>query len=95
MADEVFIVTILKSPATVYVQSSCEAKTYNAKAGIWSHSVPIGIGRQSFKVVCEGKTVNSLYRISRRDITNTYPYSIYNFNAYIGTLPAEASINRL
>ena len=62
---------------------------------MWSHSVPIGVGRQSFKVVRKGKTVDSLYRISRRDITDTYPYGIYNFNAYIGTLPAEASVDRL
>lgn len=95
MADEVFIVTILKSPATVYVQSGYEAETYDAKAGMWSHSVPMGVGRQSFKVVREGKTVDSLYGISRRDITNTCPCGIYNFNAYIGTLPAEASVNRL
>ncbi|KAJ5926375.1 Glycoside hydrolase family 71 [Penicillium verrucosum] len=60
-----------------------------------SYFIPIGIGRQSFKVIYDRKTVNSLYRINRRDITNTYPYSIYNFNAYIGTLPAEAFINRL
>ena len=95
MADEVFIVTMLKSPATVYVQSGCEAKTYNAKAGMWSHSVPIGIGRQNFKVVREGKTVDSLCGISRRDITDTCPCDIYNFNAYMGTLPAEASVDRL
>ena len=77
------------------MQSSCEAETYNTKAGMWSHSTPIGVGKQTFKVIRKGKTVNSLYRISRRDITDAYPCGIYNFNAYIGTLPAEPSVDRL
>ncbi|KAJ5454978.1 Glycoside hydrolasefamily 71 [Penicillium desertorum] len=95
LTDEVFIVTMLKTPATVHVQSGRESETYNAKAGIWSHSVPMGVGRQSFKIVREGKTVDPLSGTSWRDITNTCPYGIYNFNAYVGTLPAEASVDRL
>ncbi|KAF4768262.1 hypothetical protein HAV15_003002 [Penicillium sp. str.  len=95
MTDEVFIVTMLKTPATVHVQSGREAETYDAKPGMWSHSVPMGVGRQSFKVVRDGKTVDSLCGIGRRDITDTCPCGIYNFNAYVGTLPAEASVDRL
>ncbi|KAF4765862.1 hypothetical protein HAV15_003386 [Penicillium sp. str.  len=95
MTDEVFIVTMLKMPATLHVQSGCKAETYEAKAGVWSHSVPMGVGTQSFKVLRDGETVDSLCGTSLREITDTCPCGIYNFNAYVGTLPADASVDRL
>ncbi|CAG8947730.1 unnamed protein product [Penicillium salamii] len=95
MTDEVFIVTMLKMPAKVHVQSGCKAETYEAKAGVWSHSVPMGVGAQSFKVVRDGETIDSLCGTSLREITETCPCGIYNFNAYVGTLPADASVDRL
>jgi hypothetical protein len=95
MTDEVFIVTMLKMPATLHVQSGCNAETYEADAGVWSYSVPMGVGTQSFKVVRDGETVDSLCGTSLREITETCPCGIYNFNAYVGTLPADASVDRL
>jgi len=95
MADEVFIVTMLKEPATVQVQSGCNTEVYEANAGVWSHSVPMGVGAQSFKVTRGGETVDSLCGTSLRDITDTCPCGIYNFNAYVGTLPAEATVDQL
>jgi hypothetical protein len=95
MTDEVFIVTMLKEPATVQVQSGSITTSFEANAGVWSHSVPMGVGAQSFKVTRGGETVDSLCGTSLRDITDTCPCGIYNFNAYVGTLPAEATIDQL
>ncbi|CAG7971224.1 unnamed protein product [Penicillium salamii] len=95
MTDEVFIVTMLKMPAVIHVQSGCKTETYEAKAGVWSHSVPMGVGTQSFKVVRDGETIDSLCGTSLREITETCPCGIYNFNAYVGILPADASVDRL
>jgi hypothetical protein len=95
MADEVFLVTMLKEPATVEVQSGDISVTLEASPGVWSHSVPMGVGAQSFKVTRGGKTIDSLSGTSLRDITDTCPCGIYNFNAYVGTLPAEAAIDQL
>ncbi|CAG7931288.1 unnamed protein product [Penicillium olsonii] len=95
MADEVFIVTMLKEPATVEVQSGDHVETFEADAGVWSHSVPMGVGAQTFKVTRDDEPVDSLCGTSLRDITDTCPCGIYNFNAYVGTLPAEDFIDEL
>lgn len=95
MTDEVFIVTMLKEPATVEVQSGDKIETFEADAGVWSHSVPMGVGAQIFKVTRDDEPVESLCGTSLRDITDTCPCGIYNFNAYVGTLPAEDFIDEL
>ncbi|KAJ5959861.1 uncharacterized protein N7479_007011 [Penicillium vulpinum] len=95
MKDEVFIVTMLKLPATVKVKSGDKTETYIAPPGIWSHSVPMGVGPQKFKVSRGFFTVDALSGTSLRDVTDTCPCGIYNFNAYVGTLPAEDSVDRL
>ncbi|OJJ30162.1 hypothetical protein ASPWEDRAFT_701250 [Aspergillus wentii DTO 134E9] len=60
MNNRVFIVNMLQGPATVHVQSGHKSETYDARAGMWSHSVPMTFQKRSFKVVREKKTVNSL-----------------------------------
>lgn len=95
MTDEVFIVTMLKEPATVEVQSGDKTETFEAPPGVWSHSVPMGVGAQIFKVTRGEETVDSLSGTSLRDITDTCPCGIYNFNAYVGTLPAPETIDEL
>lgn len=95
MTDEVFIVTMLKEPATVEVQSGDKTETYEAPPGVWSHSVPMGVGAQVFKVTRGEETVESLSGTSLRDVTDTCPCGIYNFNAYVGTLPAPETIDEL
>jgi hypothetical protein len=54
----VFVVTMLETLPTVHVQSGRKPETYEARAGMWSHSVPVGVGRQSAKVVRGEKTVD-------------------------------------
>jgi hypothetical protein len=95
MKDEVFIVTMLKLPATVQVKSGDKTETFIAPPGIWSHSVPMGVGPQSFKVSRAFRTVQALSGTSLRDVVDTCACPIYNFNAYVGTLPAESYIDRL
>lgn len=93
MADEVFVVALLKSPADVQVQSGTESKTFQAPAGISAWSAPMAEGKQKFSISRASQTV--LSGASLRDITQTCDCGIYNFNAYVGVLPAPAKIDEL
>ncbi|CAG7948291.1 unnamed protein product [Penicillium nalgiovense] len=95
MKDEVFVVTMLKFPAMVRVHSGDNTETFIAPPGIWSHSVPMGVGAQSFKVIRGFRTVEALSGTSLKDVVDTCVCGIYNFNAYVGTLPAEACVDQL
>lgn len=93
MTDEIFIVALLKSPARVLVQSGDQLQVIQAPAGISAHSVPMGIGQQRFVITRGRQTV--LSGTSLKDIVNTCACGIYNFNAYVGTLPTPSTIDRL
>ena len=93
MADEVFVVTLLKEAAQVIVQSGSQSKSFQASAGVSAFSVPMGVGQQKFAVQRSGKTV--LSGVSAKDIVDTCICGIYNFNAYVGTLPAPTTISEL
>ncbi|KAI3177577.1 CAZyme family GH71 [Penicillium roqueforti] len=95
MKDEVFIVTMLKFPAKVRVRSGNNTETYIAPPGVWSHSVPMGVGAQSFKVTRGFQTVQALSGTSLKDVVDTCACGIYNFNAYVGTLPAADTVDKL
>ncbi|KAB8215973.1 glycosyl hydrolase family 71-domain-containing protein [Aspergillus novoparasiticus] len=95
MEDSVFLVTLLKEPVDVEVCSGSNTRTFQAPAGAHEWSVPMGLGVQSFKVRREGNIVEALSGVSQRDIVDKCPYGIYNFNAYVGTLPAEPEIDQL
>lgn len=93
MADEVFVVSLLKSPALVTVQSGDQSATFDAPAGTSAHQAPMGVGKQQFAVSRNGQ--NILSGTSLKDIVDTCICGIYNFNAYVGTLPAPTTIDRL
>ncbi|KAJ5172019.1 alpha-1-3-glucanase/mutanase [Penicillium capsulatum] len=94
MEDQVFVVALLKSPAKVVVQSGSESpKTFQAPAGVSAWSAPMGVGKQSFKVTRGESTV--LSGTSAKEIEDTCVRGIYNFNAYVGTLPAPTTVDRL
>ncbi|KAJ5174951.1 alpha-1-3-glucanase/mutanase [Penicillium canariense] len=94
MTDEVFVVALLKSPGRVTVQSGDQPpKTFEAPAGISAHRAPMGIGQQKFTVTRGGQTI--LSGTSLKNIVDTCICGIYNFNAYVGTLPPPATIDRL
>ncbi|KAJ5209354.1 CAZyme family GH71 [Penicillium cf. viridicatum] len=86
MADSVFVVSLLTSPATVQVNSGGTVYNYEAPAGASAKEAPMGVGSQSFAVVRDGQTI--LSGTSLKEIINGCVCGLYNFNAYVGTLPA-------
>ena len=90
MEDSVFVVALLTSPATVTIASgSNKPQAFDAPAGASSWQVGMGMGKQSFSLTRNGQTV--LSGDSLRDIASECVCGIYNFNAYVGTLPAGAA----
>ncbi|KAJ6517525.1 glycoside hydrolase family 71 protein [Mycena vitilis] len=85
MADNVFVVTLLTTAGTVVVNSGGTAYTYNAPAGASAFPVPFHVGSQSFMLNRSGRTV--MTATSLKQIQNTCPCGLYNFNAYVGTVP--------
>ncbi|KAL8881909.1 MAG: hypothetical protein Q9198_000984 [Flavoplaca austrocitrina] len=86
MSDSVFVVALLKEPATVEVSSGKSKKTFTAQAGANAWAAPMGVGKQTFSLIRGGNSV--LSGTSPRDISADCICGIYNFNAYVGTLPA-------
>jgi hypothetical protein len=93
MTDEVFVVSLLKSPATVQVTSGSSSKTFQAQAGASAFAAPMGVGKQQFSLLRNGQTVMS--DTSLKDIVDSCICGIYNFNAYVGTVPPEKTIDKL
>ncbi|KAM3515963.1 hypothetical protein MY11210_000503 [Beauveria gryllotalpidicola] len=85
MPDVVYVASFLKSPGTITVTSGGQARTENAPAGAHLFSVPAGVGRQTFGLSRGGATV--MQETSLMDISNVCPCGLYNFNAYVGTVP--------
>ncbi|KAH8904153.1 putative alpha-1,3-glucanase/mutanase [Coniochaeta sp. PMI_546] len=88
MQDSVFVVAMLTQPGTVTVASGNNIQSFNAPAGISSYTVDMGLGNQQFWLTRNGQAV--LSAVSLKDITNVCPCGIYNFNAYVGTVPDAA-----
>ncbi|EXU97735.1 alpha-1,3-glucanase (glycoside hydrolase family 71) domain protein [Metarhizium robertsii] len=86
MDDVVYVVSFLTQPGTITVQSGGQSKTKNAPSGAHIFTVPAGVGQQKFSLTRSGNTV--LSGTSLMDIANVCPCGIYNFNAYVGTLPS-------
>lgn len=89
MEDSVFVVSLLKSTGSIEVTSGKNTKTFNAPAGASSFKVDMGVGQQKFSLTRDSKQV--LSGTSLKDITETCPCGLYNFNAYVGTLPEGKS----
>ena len=86
MEDAVFVVALLKEAGQVTVNSGSNSKTFDAPAGASAYTVDIGVGVQKFGLVRGGQQV--LSATSLRNIVDTCPCGIYNFNAFVGTVPA-------
>ncbi|KAB8229064.1 hypothetical protein ETB97_001795 [Aspergillus alliaceus] len=93
MEDAVFVVALLKSPATIAVTSGNNSKTFEAQAGASAFTVPMGVGKQKFAATRDGKKF--MEDTSLKDIVNTCICGLYNFNPYVGTVPAESTIDKL
>ncbi|KAK3503464.1 glycosyl hydrolase family 71-domain-containing protein [Neurospora crassa] len=86
MEDAVFVVSLLKTAGQIKVTSGGNsAVTYRAPAGAYAQKVPMGVGKQRFELIRNGQSV--LSGTSPRDVSNTCPCGIYNFNAFVGQLP--------
>lgn len=89
LSDAVFVVTMLKTAGTVTAMSGNNVQSFNAPAGISAFQLDMQVGKQQFFLARDGKTVMSA--VSLKDITEVCPCGIYNFNAYVGTVPDEPS----
>ncbi|OJJ08185.1 hypothetical protein ASPVEDRAFT_878595 [Aspergillus versicolor CBS 583.65] len=85
MQDAVFVVTTLKEPATVTVNSGGNVEVFDAPAGASAFQVPMGVGSQAFSLSRNGRVIQS--DISLLPIIDGCICGIYNFNPYVGTLP--------
>jgi hypothetical protein len=85
MADSVFVVALLTSPGTVVVSSGPDTTTFSAPAGATAFEVPMRVGAQQFTLKRGSQTV--LSGRSLRDVSDVCPCGLYNFNAYVGTVP--------
>jgi len=92
MQDSIFIVSLLKTPGTISVTSGTGTPiNYSAPAGAFSSSVPMNLGSQSFSLLRNGQPVSNMTDTSLKQITDACNCGIYNFNAYVGTVPPAAS----
>jgi len=87
LADAVFVVALLTSPGTVLVNAGGNEYVFNAPAGSSAFSVPMMLGSQYFALKRNGAIV--LEGTSLREIKNECPCGIYNYNAYVGSLPPQ------
>ncbi|KAL9581760.1 MAG: hypothetical protein Q9212_003698 [Teloschistes hypoglaucus] len=86
MSDAIFVVALLQQAGTVKVSSGANSQTFNGQAGANVWAVNMGVGKQTFSLTRGGQTV--LSGSSLKDISANCICGIYNFNAYVGTLPA-------
>ena len=89
MQDAVFIVALLTSAGKVTVTSGSNTQAFNAAAGASAFQVPMAVGSQKFTLTRNGTTI--LSGTSLRDISSVCPCGIFNFNAYVGSVPAGFS----
>lgn len=89
MDDSVLVVSLLKEAGIVRINSGNNEQTFHAPAGAHAFAADMGIGKQSFALERGSETI--LQGTSLKDISNTCICGIYNFNAYVGLLPAGAS----
>ncbi|KAJ7065686.1 glycoside hydrolase family 71 protein [Mycena amicta] len=88
LSDDVFLVALLTAPGRVIVNSGGTAYAYDAPAGASAIAAPFHIGAQSFALSRNNAQV--LFATSLKPISNTCPCGLYNFNAYVGTVPPQA-----
>ncbi|TEY86550.1 hypothetical protein BOTCAL_0006g00300 [Botryotinia calthae] len=89
MQDSVFIVAMLTEPGVVTVMSGDNVQQFNAPAGASAYQVDMRVGKQQFFL--QRGTEIVLESVSRHDVTDVCICGIYNFNAYVGTVPDIAS----
>jgi hypothetical protein len=89
MADAVFVVALLTSPGTVSITSGSNSQSFEAPAGATAYQIDMQVGQQSFSL--KRGTTTVLSGASLKDVSAECICGIYNFNAFVGTLPAGTS----
>ncbi|KFY94806.1 hypothetical protein V500_03045 [Pseudogymnoascus sp. VKM F-4518 (FW-2643)] len=89
MQDSVFVVAFLTAPGTVTIISGENYQTFDAPAGASSFQVDMQVGIQSFALTRGSNVV--LSGSSLKDVSSICICGIYNFNAFVGTLPPGPS----
>ena len=89
MQDSVFVVALLTAPGTVTIISGGNYQTFDAPAGASSFQVDMQVGVQSFALTRGSDVV--LSGSSLKDVSSICICGIYNFNAFVGTLPPGPS----
>lgn len=85
MEDKVFVVTLLTEAGSLTMSAGNNSQTVEAPIGASKFSVDMSAGPVSFSLSRGGSNV--LEGTSGMEIQSTCPCGIYNFNAYVGTLP--------
>ncbi|KAF3935590.1 hypothetical protein ABW19_dt0203796 [Dactylella cylindrospora] len=84
--DNVYVTTLLTSPATLIVKSGGNAAvTKSVPAGVFTSNFTMGIGAQTFTLQRNGQ--NLLSGTGGLEIKNTC--ATYNFNPYVGSLSSN------
>ncbi|AEO61225.1 glycoside hydrolase family 71 protein [Thermothelomyces thermophilus ATCC 42464] len=86
LEDAVYVVTLLTEPGTLTIASGDQVVEQEVPAGANLVKVPAAVGKQRFSLSRGGTVV--LQDTSLMDISNVCPCGLYNFNAYVGTVPA-------
>lgn len=85
MQDSIFVVAMLTAPGIVTVMSGNNTQQFNAPAGATAFQVDMRVGQQQFFL--QRGTQIVLQAVSLHDVTDVCICGIYNFNAYVGTVP--------
>lgn len=89
MADSVFVVAMLTAAGTVTITSGSNTQSFAAPAGATAFQVDMQVGQQQFSLTRGGATI--LSGVSLKNVSPVCICGIYNFNAFVGTLPAGVS----
>ncbi|KAI9643605.1 hypothetical protein NHQ30_008227 [Ciborinia camelliae] len=92
-SDSIFVTALLTSPGNITVVSGSGAFQFNGVQGLNAFTVPMGVGHQIFGLWRGGKIV--LQEPSPRNVTQICGCGNYNFNAYVGRLPAAKGKDEL
>ncbi|KAF7975500.1 hypothetical protein HWV62_9427 [Athelia sp. TMB] len=85
--DSIFVIALVKTAGTVVITSGGASTSISVPAGITTVSAPMNTGVQSFALTRSGSTV--LSGTSSLQVTSSC--SVYNFNAYVGSVTGGGS----
>ncbi|CAG8096284.1 unnamed protein product [Penicillium olsonii] len=88
--DSVFVVSLLRSPATIQIKSGGRLHRYDAPAGAFPQEMRMVPGEQSFLVSRGGKII--LSGASSKSVLENCICGLYNFNAYGNILTPQSLI---